>query len=578
MEEIAEWETKADLFVDAETDSPLPQCSTQKFSDLRAFHSTLESFVIMDVPPGTVRVRALLASGESIDATHDEHWTFTPLFAGTYAVQAIDASGLLNGEIITTVGSNPGERPVHGFATSFTDDDVAPVLRWHRSLRSTVVQIYDWMASYTEPLGPSTGWNDPSNRPVSLDGLRGLAMGLHAQGSVAHAYVPIYAVGHAFAKMHPEMLMYEDNGVAIRFMDQIVLANPGNEAWQRHFVESYGSAAQAIGFNGFHVDTYGYPRVAFDADGNVIDMRLAYESFLQYARSAWPDELISFNQVNGVPSGAKLPPGPRFRYCEIWPPNDEWRHFEGLLDRSAGVAGRFGSDEERSSLLRGSIACYPPVWGMDTESRPVEGISREDALRTDVLTEAIATQLGASALIYGDTGAALCDPYYPKHAVLRADERDHVIAWRHFSLRCRDLFLKGEDTSWYEIDDENGAVGIEADVRVSPEPVGGSVFARVVHADSVVTVGVVDLTGSVHGKWSEPTARGTVSSVTIRVLVDHPNAWTPFAAVLGAKDEHFAEIESVIVPHRQGRALEVTLPLIDGWSVLRLNRNGHDND
>jgi hypothetical protein len=47
------------------------------------------------------------------------------------------------------------------------------------------------------------------------------------------------------------MLMYEDNGVAIRFMDQIVLANPGNEAWQRHFVESYGSAAAAIGFNGF---------------------------------------------------------------------------------------------------------------------------------------------------------------------------------------------------------------------------------------------------------------------------------------------------------------------------------------
>jgi Glycosyl hydrolase family 66 len=288
--------------------------------------------------------------------------------------------------------------------------------------------------------------------------------------------------------------------------------------------------------------------------------------------------LTSFNQVNGVPSGATLPPGPQFRYCEIWPPNDEWRHFEGLLERSAGVAGRFAPLEERSAVLRGSIACYPPVWGLDTDRGPVEGLAREDSLRTDVLTEAIATQLGASALIYGDRGAALCDPYYPKHAVLSADERDEVIAWRQFSLRCRDLFLEGEDTSWYEIDDENGAVGIEAGVPVRPEPVGGSVFARVVHADGVVTVGVVDLSGSVHGKWSESTTRGSVSSVTIRVLVDHPNAWTPNAAVLGAQDEHFAVIDSVIVPHRQGRALEVTLPLVKGWSVLRLNRNGNRSE
>jgi dextranase len=573
MEELTECDTETEFFMSSKKGSPTPQ----KLSDLRAFHSTLESIVIDDVPQGTTRVRALLASGVSIEATHDIQWELTNLPAGTFAVQAIEASGRLLGETITTVGRHPGERPVHGFATSFTDDDVPLTLEWHRSLRSTVVQVYDWMASYTEPLGPASGWKDPSNRPVSLNALRGLAKGLHAQGAVAHAYVPIYAVGHGFANQHPEMLMYEDNGVAIRFMDQIVLANPGNEAWQRHFVESYGAGAKAIGFDGFHVDTYGYPRVAFDAEGNAIDMRAAYESFLRFIRTAWPDTLISFNQVNGVPSGAVLPLGPRFRYCEIWPPNDEWRHFEGLLDRSSGVVGRHGPSAERTQLLRGSIACYPPVWGVDSDSGPVEGPARENSLRTDVLTEAIATQLGASALTYGDKGAALCDPYYPKHAVLSADERDEVVAWRQFSLRCRDLFLDGEDTSWYEIGDENGAVGIEADVPVSPEPVGGGLFARVIHADDTVTVGVVDLTGSANGKWSQPTTRGTVSSVTIRVLVDHPNAWTPYAAVLGARGEHFGAIESVIVPHRQGRALEVTLPLIEGWSVLRLSRSGHDD-
>ena len=245
---------------------------------------------------------------------------------------------------------------------------------------------------------------------------------------------------------------------------------------------------------------------------------------------------------------------------------------------SSGVAGGQGPSAEGTELVRGSIACYPPVWGVDSANGPVEGSARESSLHTDVLTEAVATQLGTSALIYGDKGAALCDPYYPKHAVLSADERDEVIAWRHFSLRCRDLFIDGEDTSWYEIGDENGAVGVEADVPVRPEPVGSSLFVRVIHGDSMVTVGVVDLTGSANGKWSEPTTRGAVTSVTVRILVDHPNAWTPCAAVLGARDERFAAIESAIVPHRQGRALEVKLPLIQGWSVLRLSRHGNDDE
>ncbi len=154
---------------------------------------------------------------------------------------------------------------MHGFATSFRDEDIPAVLAWHRKLRTTVVQVYDWMASYTEPLGPSEGWNDPSNRPVSLQALRALAEGLGDLGAVAHAYAPIYAVGNGFAQAHPEMLMYHAEGKVIRFLDQIVLANPGNLEWQRHFVAAYGTAADAIGFGGFHVDTYGYPRIAQDS-------------------------------------------------------------------------------------------------------------------------------------------------------------------------------------------------------------------------------------------------------------------------------------------------------------------------
>jgi hypothetical protein len=188
-------------------------------------------------------------------------------------------------------------------------------------------------------------------------------------------------------------------------------------------------------------------------------------------------------------------------------------------------------------------------------------------------TEAIATCLGASALLYGDKVAALCDPYYPKHANLSGAEAATVVAWRRFALRCRDLFFDGEDTSWYEIGDENGSVVAEAPVPVKPEPVGGAVFARVVHGKDYVAVGVLDLSGSHDGRWSDPTSPGSVASVMLRVLVDHPENWTAHAAVLGSGGDRFDRISAREVPHRQGIALEVSLPIVSGWSVLCLRRS-----
>lgn len=540
-------------------------------SELRSFYRTGEELLLHNLPVGTVHVVANCSTRDAVRAEVNDGVRFANLPPGTYSIEAIDVDGLLLAEELTTVGSHPGERPVHGFATSFKDEDVETVLSWNRALRSTVVQVYDWMASYTEPLGPSSGWKDPSNRTVSFEALRALSSGLKKLGAVTHAYAPVYAVGNVFAAEHPEMLMYDGDGQAIRFLDQIVLANPGNVEWQRHFVSAYGAAADAVGFDGFHIDTYGYPRIAQDASGHAIDLRVAYESFLSFLRAARPTDLISFNQVNGVPSAARICSAPSFRYCEIWPPNVEWRHFEGLLDRSSGVSGLLETSR-RESLMRGSLACYPPVWGVSDDTRAIEGPAREASLRTDVTTEAVVTLLGASALIFGDQTAVLCDPYYPKRVDLTDVEAARVLAWHRFGLRCRDLFLEGEDTSWFEIDDENGSVAVEATVPVWPEPLGESIFARVVQAEGLVTVGVLDLTGSPNGRWSEPTEKGEVSRVMIRVLVADPAKWDVEAAVLGAPEERFRSIRSREVPHRQGRALEVELPLVDGWSVLRLKR------
>ena len=55
-----------------------------------------------------------------------------------------------------------------------------------------------------------------------------------------------------------------------------------------------------------------------------------------------------------------------------------------------------------------------------------------------------------------------------------------------------------------------------------------------------------------------------------KVLLDHPDRWQASAAVLGAYGDRFASVYAKEVSHRQGRALEVELPIVSGWSILRL--------
>lgn len=321
---------------------------------------------------------------------------FAGLEPATWAIEAWSADGRLLADELVVVADHPGASPVPGFATSFTGDP-APVTGWLRALRCTVVQAYDWMASYSRPLPAGHDWSDPLGRPVELATLRALADGLAAGGAVLQAYAPVYAADPAFAGAHPQERLYRSDGAPQHLGDLLEIMNPGDGRWQRHWLGVHGAALAAVGFGGLHLDTYGYPRAARDHAGAPVDMRRAYRAFLAATAAAFPAAVVSFNQVNGVPPGLRLSSARRFRYLEVWPPNHAWRHLEGLIARSADPAPGGGEPVV--------LAIYPPVW-----SSP-----RADALRTVLLTEAIATALGAGLLVWGDRRGVLRHPYYPDH-------------------------------------------------------------------------------------------------------------------------------------------------------------------
>jgi dextranase len=520
-------------------------------ADLRCAYGSGEEIAIGGLDADAAQVVVRTAFGETFAAQPaDGEAVIAGVPSGTHALEIHSATAELMTEEMFSVRDYPGQDPILAFATSFDVETVPHSLRWLERLRCTAVQIYDWMESYSAPLGPASRYQDQLGRTIDRPALESLIRGIKRLGAIPQAYAPVLA---ADPGDHRELRLYRTDGAPESLGNLLDIMDPGARPWQQSWLEQYGHASDTLGFEGFHLDTYGYPRCAVDVSGGPVAIEAGFDTFVRAIRAGRPADLLSFNQVNGVPHGFEPPASPAFRYVEVWPPNDQWRHLEALMDRSAGQATRRGD----------TLAVYPSPWGGD----------RDSALRTAVFTEAVTTMLGMGILIWGDNRGVLRQPYYVDHERLRSEEAETALGWHRFALRCRDLFRAGSDTSWYELEDENAAVTVTAARPVKPEPLGGALFARVVHTETTVVVGLLDLSGSTNGSWSEGTAPGVCTAAKVAALVAAPEQWRACVATLGRNGGRFTPTQLQNEPHREGRAVACEVPIVAGWTVVRLEKD-----
>ena len=239
-----------------------------------------EDVVVEGVPEGTSRVLARSAFGDAyVGEVSGRIARLSSLPVGTHAIEALSVDGAVLGEEFVSVREFVGDDPIVGFATSFDASSTPVVLTWLRQLRCTVVQVYDWMERYSQPLAESdtyldTAQTSDSNRAA----LRNLIKGIRESGAVAQAYAPVCAADEPFAAEHPQWLLRRNDGAPESLGDLLQIMDPANVEWQRHWNDVYGRALDALGFNGLHLDTYGYPRMALDAAGTVVSIERGYEN------------------------------------------------------------------------------------------------------------------------------------------------------------------------------------------------------------------------------------------------------------------------------------------------------------
>ncbi|NUR24313.1 MAG: hypothetical protein HOV83_00385, partial [Catenulispora sp.] len=256
-----------------------------------------------------------------------------PASATTVALPELPEGGYsvtLDGEhTAVEVLADPVERLRYGFVAAYAPGrDPAGVQRFFRRLHLSAAQFYDWAYRHADLLGPAV-YDDPLGQPVSLDTVIRFATALRDAGTAPLGYAAVYGVGDGEWERWRHAALLRPDGEAYALADFLRIVDPAHPEWLAHFTADLRKAADAVGFAGFHLDQYGFPRRAVRPDGTRVDLAESFATLIEAVRAALPDKTLIFNNVNDFPVWTTALRAQDVTYTEPWEPH------EGLADLAA---------------------------------------------------------------------------------------------------------------------------------------------------------------------------------------------------------------------------------------------------
>ena len=192
--------------------------------------------------------------------------------AVTVPLPAVDRAGLSievtspTGRATTAIDVAPhwSSAPRYGFFSDFGPDEpeAESIKRADALLRLhvNVVQFYDWMASHHSLVADADEFTDPLGRRLShVVGRRKVDLA-HERGMAALGYGALYGAEAEFSLERPDWLLYDGRRQPLTLADIFYLQDFSTASPWRDWIEAqYESAVDNLGFDGIHIDQYGFP-------------------------------------------------------------------------------------------------------------------------------------------------------------------------------------------------------------------------------------------------------------------------------------------------------------------------------
>lgn len=459
--------------------------------------------------------------------------------------------------------------PRYGFFSDFDPDEpqAESVRRADELLRLhvNVVQLYDWMASHHTFLAPSDEFTDPLGRRLSQTVVRrkiGLA---HERGMAALAYGALYGAEAEFSRERADWLLYDGRGEPLTLAEIFYLQDfSEGSPWRTWILRQYQRALDGLGFDGIHIDQYGFPKMARSRATGVwrdIDVGAEFPDFVEEAARQVLDRRPGggsiFNCVNAWPLDAM----PAVRsdaatYIEVWEPHTRYRDLYELIRRARTLR------PDKAVILAAYLAPFAPARDRST-----------GALTAFRLVSAAIGASGGFHLIAGEGDALLAEAYYPRYGRLTADEAAVARRYADFSVRntTRLHDASATDIAWTHVGPTNDLITLHHPQlgTYGAGAVGGSLWVIGRALGDVTVLQLVNLRGIAGDAWNadQPSPPSVLEQVEVRVRVTGSvdGVWwdTPDDEVGLARPLSYE-----ITDMADGRFLVFTAPRVEVWSSV----------
>jgi dextranase len=410
-----------------------------------------------------------------------------PLPPGGYGVELAITGGVVRTAVEVCA---PGERRLrYGFVADYADGrDAAPVADTVRRLHLTGVQFYDWAYRHADLLGGGEDYTDALDQPVSLATVRRLVSAVQQAGARALGYAAVYAAGPGEWSAWQHLALLDPDGRPHGLGDFLFLLDPAADEWSKHFAGQLQEAVRRVGFDGFHLDQYGYPKWATRPDGGSVDVAASFVTLIERLRADLPDAYLVFNNVNNFPTWRTARAPQDAVYVEVWPPHT-------TLGSLADVAGQARVEGAGKPVV---IAAYQQVYDL---------APTEEADLATAFTMATLYSHGATQLLAGEADRILVDPYYVRNHRVGPSTAALLKRWYDFLVEHGEILLGAglSEVTGSMAGTYNGDCDVTyPDTTVSGGPDAGSVWRRIVRDGDRLVVHLVNLTGQTDTLWDAP--------------------------------------------------------------------------
>ena len=317
----------------------------------------------------------------------------------------------------------------YGFLSDFSPADredtadLDALLAFHLNM----VQFYDWAYRHHQFLSEDQIYRDLMGKVIDFSTIREKIGGCHERGMMAIGYGAVYAAGKDYHDAHPEEGLYTSAGDPWVFIDRFYIMNLSREnPWRARIIGEYRRALDQAGFDGIHMDTYGFPKTAFDVEGRHICLEKEYPGLIADTRKEIaalnPEGILVFNNVGNWPMGETARAPQDVVYIEVWPPYTNYEHIRQII-----LDARSASGDTKTVIIAAYIA-------------PFRTGKAAGALCSALLLFSTIVSHGATHLFLGENNGVLTQGYYSDYTLLSGGAVKRLREYHDFAVRYGALF------------------------------------------------------------------------------------------------------------------------------------------